>query len=55
VPLPNDSVAGRPALRLLILGGIIYTRENICNVSSVPADYVPAGHVLISVDRYRIC
>ncbi|GJV73592.1 hypothetical protein Tco_1493587 [Tanacetum coccineum] len=23
--------------------------------SSVPADYVPAGHVLISADRYRIC
>ncbi|GJV84413.1 hypothetical protein Tco_1524311 [Tanacetum coccineum] len=23
--------------------------------SSVPADYVPAGHVLISTDRYRIC
>ncbi|GKD41049.1 hypothetical protein Tco_1261256 [Tanacetum coccineum] len=22
---------------------------------SVPADYVPAGHVLISADRYRIC
>ncbi|GJZ79832.1 hypothetical protein Tco_0644669, partial [Tanacetum coccineum] len=21
----------------------------------VPADYVPAGHVLISADRYRIC
>ncbi|GJR38564.1 hypothetical protein Tco_1214248 [Tanacetum coccineum] len=23
--------------------------------SSIPADYVPAGHVLISADRYRIC
>ncbi|GKB80346.1 hypothetical protein Tco_0947241 [Tanacetum coccineum] len=23
--------------------------------STVPADYVPAGHVLISADRYRIC
>ncbi|GKC60679.1 hypothetical protein Tco_1088277, partial [Tanacetum coccineum] len=23
--------------------------------SSVSADYVPAGHVLISADRYRIC
>ncbi|GJW79077.1 hypothetical protein Tco_0140759 [Tanacetum coccineum] len=23
--------------------------------SRVPADYVPAGHVLISADRYRIC
>ncbi|GKE70909.1 hypothetical protein Tco_1528981, partial [Tanacetum coccineum] len=22
--------------------------------SSIPADYVPAGHVLISADRYRI-
>ncbi|GKF90577.1 hypothetical protein Tco_0274278, partial [Tanacetum coccineum] len=23
--------------------------------SSVPTDYVPAGHVLISADRFRIC
>ncbi|GJW09255.1 hypothetical protein Tco_1575082, partial [Tanacetum coccineum] len=27
----------------------------ICCSSSIPADYVPAGHVLISADRYRIC
>ncbi|GJY49619.1 reverse transcriptase domain-containing protein [Tanacetum coccineum] len=32
VPPPSDSAAGRPALRVLILGGIIYTRENIGNV-----------------------
>ncbi|GKF52598.1 hypothetical protein Tco_0159508, partial [Tanacetum coccineum] len=24
-------------------------------LGAVPADYVPAGHVLISADRYRIC
>ncbi|GJR01182.1 hypothetical protein Tco_0524166 [Tanacetum coccineum] len=29
---PRDSAASRPALRVLILGGIIYTRENIGNV-----------------------
>ncbi|GJU52880.1 hypothetical protein Tco_1226594, partial [Tanacetum coccineum] len=23
--------------------------------SSIPADYVPVGYVLISADRYRIC
>ncbi|GKA62684.1 hypothetical protein Tco_0762203 [Tanacetum coccineum] len=27
----------------------------ICCSSSIPANYVPAGHVLISADRYRIC
>ncbi|GKA20011.1 hypothetical protein Tco_0699926 [Tanacetum coccineum] len=25
------------------------------DLEAVPADYVPAGHVLISADRYRIC
>ncbi|GKB83575.1 hypothetical protein Tco_0950470 [Tanacetum coccineum] len=32
VPPPNDSAVGRLALWVLILGGIIYTRENIGNV-----------------------
>ncbi|GJX71805.1 hypothetical protein Tco_0308976 [Tanacetum coccineum] len=34
VPPPRDTVAGRPALRVVILGGIIYTRENMGNVRS---------------------
>ncbi|GKF83427.1 hypothetical protein Tco_0245083 [Tanacetum coccineum] len=25
------------------------------DLEAVPADYVPAGHILISADRYRIC
>ncbi|GKF91235.1 hypothetical protein Tco_0274936, partial [Tanacetum coccineum] len=25
------------------------------DLEAVPADYVPAGHVLIPADRYRIC
>ncbi|GJV38869.1 hypothetical protein Tco_1417309 [Tanacetum coccineum] len=29
--------------------------ESKPNLEAVPADYVPAGHVLISADRYRIC
>ncbi|GKG17829.1 retrovirus-related pol polyprotein from transposon TNT 1-94, partial [Tanacetum coccineum] len=29
--------------------------EVFVNLEAVPADYVPAGHVLISADRYRIC
>ncbi|GJX15073.1 hypothetical protein Tco_0206831 [Tanacetum coccineum] len=29
--------------------------ESTPNLEAVPADYVPAGHVLISADRYRIC
>ncbi|GKF54693.1 hypothetical protein Tco_0165033, partial [Tanacetum coccineum] len=32
VPPPSDSVAGRPSLWVLILGGIIYTRENMGNI-----------------------
>ncbi|GKG05613.1 hypothetical protein Tco_0325699, partial [Tanacetum coccineum] len=32
VPPPNDSAASRPTLRVHILGGIIYTRENMGNV-----------------------
>ncbi|GJV41759.1 putative reverse transcriptase domain-containing protein [Tanacetum coccineum] len=34
VPPPSDSAAGRPALQVLIFGGIIYTRENMGNVSN---------------------
>ncbi|GKC58293.1 hypothetical protein Tco_1085891, partial [Tanacetum coccineum] len=32
VPPPHDSVASRPALQVIILGGMIYTRENMDNV-----------------------
>ncbi|GKG26937.1 hypothetical protein Tco_0402640, partial [Tanacetum coccineum] len=32
VPPPSDSAAGRLALRVLIPGGIVYTRENMGNV-----------------------
>ncbi|GJR23586.1 hypothetical protein Tco_0972113 [Tanacetum coccineum] len=30
-------------------------RYSFLLMATVPADYVPAGHVLISADRYRIC
>ncbi|GKE91104.1 hypothetical protein Tco_1572199 [Tanacetum coccineum] len=38
----------------LLLTGIIDEIYSTVD-ASVPADYVSAGHVLISADRYRIC
>ncbi|GKF37009.1 hypothetical protein Tco_0113767 [Tanacetum coccineum] len=35
---------------LLLLLGIVVSADD-----TVPADYVPAGHLLISADRCRIC
>ncbi|GKF86979.1 hypothetical protein Tco_0254806, partial [Tanacetum coccineum] len=32
VPHPYDAAVGQPALRVVIDGGIIYTRENMGNV-----------------------
>ncbi|GJX52666.1 hypothetical protein Tco_0281035 [Tanacetum coccineum] len=37
-------------------GGIDFGYDvGISDLEAVPADYVPAGHVLISADRNRIC
>nr|GEW01374.1 hypothetical protein [Tanacetum cinerariifolium] len=32
IPHPRDATTGRPALQVITLGGIIYTRENVGNL-----------------------
>nr|GEZ41708.1 reverse transcriptase domain-containing protein [Tanacetum cinerariifolium] len=40
VPPPYDVAEGRPALRVIIFGGIIYTRENMGNVRDAVNDNI---------------
>ncbi|GJR19757.1 hypothetical protein Tco_0968284 [Tanacetum coccineum] len=43
------------ALKIMKLMGTPTSIPALNSSSSIHADYVPAGHVLISADRYRIC
>ncbi|GKB26427.1 hypothetical protein Tco_0865828 [Tanacetum coccineum] len=45
VPPPRGAAVDRPALHVVILGGILYTRENMGNVSFVPL--VILGSILV--------
>ncbi|GKF98269.1 hypothetical protein Tco_0297052, partial [Tanacetum coccineum] len=40
---------------LMALSGGYIIEFMLEELEAVPADYFPAGHVLISADRYRIC
>ncbi|GJY29374.1 hypothetical protein Tco_0405141, partial [Tanacetum coccineum] len=50
VPPPSDAAVGRPALRVITLGGIIHTRENMGNVREL-VEFVGAG-LLGCISRY---
>nr|GEX57034.1 reverse transcriptase domain-containing protein [Tanacetum cinerariifolium] len=41
---PRDAATGRPALRVVIVGSIIHTRENMGNVRSTDTPYPPVGY-----------
>ncbi|GKG16122.1 hypothetical protein Tco_0358445, partial [Tanacetum coccineum] len=47
-------VAAPVSAAYIVAAGYIVS-AGICDDAVVPADYVLAGHVLISADRYRIC
>ncbi|GKD91764.1 hypothetical protein Tco_1367271 [Tanacetum coccineum] len=62
VPCNKDAVPRRflllvvlllVTLYLLVYAAAAYFMVSAGSSRSVPADYVPAGHVIISADRYR--
>ncbi|GJT85805.1 putative ribonuclease H-like domain-containing protein [Tanacetum coccineum] len=64
IPPPRNAAVDRPALRVVILGGIIYTRENMGNISSFSITLVAffslayvdkSGDTSYNINKYIKC